>query len=385
MVLIVIVVLIWTFSSYLVKSVYTKFKGPFFLTYFANSLFALYLPVVAVRRKFFMGRNALSAVLGADGNPAVYSTLIEDPISPPPRSSSDGDETTPSAVRPNSPTRTEGPGNSPTWDEVFRSMKNEQIFRASLFVCPLWFLANFLYNESLLLTSVSSSTVLSSMSCVFTALFAWKVGSEKLAWHTIVAVFMTIGGTAMVVLSDSKNGEEAPGDAQPSSFFGDLIALLGAIFYGCYTVAIHNKVKSESFDDLALFLGYLGLIGSVCLLPIVLILNSTEVEPLSDLPLSAVFMIAFKGIFDNVLSDLLWAKAVLLTSPTVSTIGINMTNPLSIIIDWMRGSAPSFVRLTGAIVMVAGFFLVSKTSEAQEGQASGENKEPPAAPEDHTV
>ncbi len=189
----------------------------------------------------------------------------------------------------------------------------------------------------------------------------------------------------MVVLSDSKNGEEAPGDAQPSSFFGDLIALLGAIFYGCYTVAIHNKVKSESFDDLALFLGYLGLIGSVCLLPIVLILNSTEVEPLSDLPLSAVFMIAFKGIFDNVLSDLLWAKAVLLTSPTVSTIGINMTNPLSIIIDWMRGSAPSFVRLTGAIVMVAGFFLVSKTSEAQEGQASGENKEPPAAPEDHTV
>ena len=92
MVLIVIVVLIWTFSSYLVKSVYTKFKGPFFLTYFANSLFALYLPVVAVRRKFFMGRNALSAVLGADGNPAVYSTLIEDPISPPPRSSSDGDE-----------------------------------------------------------------------------------------------------------------------------------------------------------------------------------------------------------------------------------------------------------------------------------------------------
>ena len=182
------------------KSVYTKFKGPFFLTYFANSLFALYLPAVALRRKFFMGRKALSVLLEVNGNAAMYSTLVEEQTTSLSTEESMDDEAI--SVQPQKPPLMAAGDNMPTWHEVFYSMKNKQIFQASLYVCPLWFLANFLYNESLLLTSVSSSTVLSSMSCFFTAVFAWKVGSEKLAWQTAIAVFLTIGGTVMVVFAD---------------------------------------------------------------------------------------------------------------------------------------------------------------------------------------
>ena len=70
-------------------------------------------------------------------------------------------------------------------------------------------------------------------------------------------------------------------------------------------------------------------------------------------------MIFCKGLFDNVLSDLLWAKAVILTSPTVSTIGINMTIPLSIISYLFCGKTLLFAHYLGALSMTTGFILVS--------------------------
>ena len=51
------VVLIWNFSSYLVKTVYSNFRGPFFLTFFGNSLFALYLPGLLVFRRYFRNQT----------------------------------------------------------------------------------------------------------------------------------------------------------------------------------------------------------------------------------------------------------------------------------------------------------------------------------------
>eukprot|EP00639_Heterosigma_akashiwo_P016882 CAMPEP_0206392682 /NCGR_PEP_ID=MMETSP0294-20121207/20140_1 /ASSEMBLY_ACC=CAM_ASM_000327 /TAXON_ID=39354 /ORGANISM="Heterosigma akashiwo, Strain CCMP2393" /LENGTH=87 /DNA_ID=CAMNT_0053845879 /DNA_START=306 /DNA_END=566 /DNA_ORIENTATION=- len=43
---------------------------------------------------------------------------------------------------------------------------------------PLWFLAQWPYNRSLLLTSVGSSTVLSACTCLFTLAFAAALGRE---------------------------------------------------------------------------------------------------------------------------------------------------------------------------------------------------------------
>lgn len=352
--LIVCVALIWTFSSYLVKTIQLQFRGPFFLTYFANSLFALYLPLLLIKRKF---------CYSSSGN----TLTAYDPI---------GDDE-------GAPTKTEGTAlfriDSPTWSHVFASMKNTKTFRNSLIVCPLWFLANFLYNASLLYTSVSSSTVLSATSCVFTALIALRMGSEKFHWFNVLAVLMTVGGTGMVVFGDSSTktactiseipGKNATGgdgteNSGVSIFLGDILALGGAVFYAIYTVAIQVKVGEANFDELALFLGYLGAIGCISLFPIVLVLNATGVESLSELPFDALLMMGFKGLFDNVFSDLLWARAVLLTSPTVSTIGINLTIPFSIFIDWTCGKVPSFVNLFGALLLMFGFVLVSKRSMA---------------------
>lgn len=38
-----------------------------------------------------------------------------------------------------------------------------------------------------------------------------------------------------------------------------------------------------------------------------------------------------QGMADNVLSDTLWAKAVMLTSPAAATVGLSLTVPLAIL------------------------------------------------------
>lgn len=42
-----------------------------------------------------------------------------------------------------------------------------------------------------------------------------------------------------------------------------------------------------------------------------------------------------KGFIDNVISDLLWARAVLLTSPTVATVALTLTIPMAMVSDWI--------------------------------------------------
>jgi solute carrier family 35 protein F5 len=62
--------------------------------------------------------------------------------------------------------------------------------KLSLAFCFLWFLANYTTNASLAYTSVASSTILSSMSGLFTLGFGALFGVEKLSIYKIVSVFL---------------------------------------------------------------------------------------------------------------------------------------------------------------------------------------------------
>ena len=73
------------------------------------------------------------------------------------------------------------------------------------------------------------------------------------------------------------------------------------------------------------------------------------------------------GVCDNVLSDYLWARAVLLTSPTVATIGMSITIPLAIISDLLLGNANlTIFSIFGAIFVIIGFVFVNIDQKAWE-------------------
>lgn len=72
---------------------------------------------------------------------------------------------------------------------------------------------------------------------------------------------------------------------------------------------------------------------------------------------------AISGLLDNVLSDYLWAKAVLLTTTTVATAGLTIQVPLAAIVDSISGNKPSFTDYIGAAAVMVGFAGINIPSE----------------------
>ena len=72
------------------------------------------------------------------------------------------------------------------------------------------------------------------------------------------------------------------------------------------------------------------------------------------------------GLFDNVLSEYLWARAVMLIGPTVATVGLSMQWPISIAVDmifkhprWLSNVSSAVLMVTGALLILFGFFGIN--------------------------
>lgn len=70
------------------------------------------------------------------------------------------------------------------------------------------------------------------------------------------------------------------------------------------------------------------------------------------------------GLLDNVLSDYLWAKAVLLTTTTVATAGLTIQVPLAAIVDSLTGNAPHLMDYLGAAAVLVGFAGINIPSDS---------------------
>jgi len=294
----------------------------------------------------------------------------------------------------------------------------------ALRIGPVWFLSNYFYNTSLAYTSISSSTVLASTGSLFTFLFAVTCGDEKVNLSKLAGVLLCFVGSVLTGLSDAKAaidydasrsfnetdfdkptaslGDVAGDDSillqsestldnhKSLQLLGDLAGLISAIGYGTYTVLIRNLCpKDESRMSMQLLLGYVGAINGLVLLPVVIKLvffdscalpdddspsdnagagldGASEESFSSFSPCERITMVVMayllgKAFFDNVLSDYLWARAVILTSATVATVGLGLTIPLAFFSDWFMGHSDvvSVRSVAGAVAVLFGFIFVN--------------------------
>eukprot|EP00978_Attheya_sp_CCMP212_P013416 scaffold33712_cov57-Attheya_sp.AAC.7 len=190
---------------------------------------------------------------------------------------------------------------------------------------------------------------------------------------------------------------ENHGWENPNMLWGDIAGLISAVGYGTYTVLIRTLCpKNENLMSMQLLLGYIGVINMICLMPVTIKLllfdmnnkssdspdsmdEFDDVSPITDdggaggVPSSTTsrltwvifwFLVA-KGLADNVLSDYLWARAVILTSATVATVGVGLTIPLAMVSDWImgHGNVTSIESIFGACAVLIGFICVNMEGE----------------------
>ena len=78
-----------------------------------------------------------------------------------------------------------------------------QTMRVGLVMCPLWFAANLSYNASLSMTSITSSTIISTTSTLWTFLFAVCTRAERGSALALAGVILTMAGALMSGLHPS--------------------------------------------------------------------------------------------------------------------------------------------------------------------------------------
>ena len=72
-------------------------------------------------------------------------------------------------------------------------------------VAPLWFLAQFTFNTSLHLTSVTSNTILSSTASLFTYGLSWAVIQEPFVAHKLVSIIVCAAGITITISNNNNN------------------------------------------------------------------------------------------------------------------------------------------------------------------------------------
>ena len=92
------------------------------------------------------------------------------------------------------------------------------------------------------------------------------------------------------------------------------------------------KEKEETFK-FTVFLGFVGLINDVILLPLFPIFNAIGLEKFEWPNGHTVALLTVNALIGTVISDYCWARSVVLLGPLITTLGITLTFPLSLMID----------------------------------------------------
>lgn len=240
-------------------------------------------------------------------------------------------------------------------------------------LAPAMYFSDYAYNKGLKHTTVASSTVLVSTSCVFVLFLSVLLGVEPFRCGKLLGVLFAVTGTAMTTWHDAVKQDDMDEMQQLENedvdmVYGDMWSLLAAVGYAVYSVqALMLCPKNEDLYSMTLLMGYVGIICSVPLLPMALYKMLT----LEGLTLKSMGILIVKGLLDFVVTDYLLFRAIILTSATVANVGLGLTIPLAFAADAIfKDITLTSLQAMGALTVLAGFILVNWMSSFDESLAA---------------
>ena len=152
------------------------------------------------------------------------------------------------------------------------------------------------------------------------------------------------------------------GDGQGGSFtMGNLTTLLSALAYGLYAAQLKLEIPTEEHTPMPYLFGLFGALILIGVAPCIAIVHVLKVERFAPPGGETLLALLLNGLFGSVVSNMLLARAMVLASPLVATVGLSLSIPLAIASDVMRGRSGFMdVRpILGTIAVWAGFLGVS--------------------------
>ncbi|CAN8062684.1 unnamed protein product [Agarophyton chilense] len=322
--IVIAVACIWTFTAELIQFIFQgdkPFDKPYFVTYFSVSLFSILL--------FGFLRTSWRASAAAD-----------QPVEQPMQSMSN-------------PAIIEGEYDLDFEQPAKPQLSVRAVFHVGAQLAPLFFLSSWTYNIALDMTSVASSSIISSLTTLFTLVLGTMLGSVRFTMGKLIATGLSIAGVILISQQDT-NGQKGE-----RSFQGDLVNIGSSFVYALYTVLLNKNTDGAAFS-MSMMLGFMGFVTLLGFWPGMILCSVFGWESF-EIPQGKVLaLLLLNGLVGTVLSDFLWAKSVELAGSMIGTLSLSLSVPLSIIADYfLRGKTFALVYLLGTILVVSGFLLMN--------------------------
>ncbi|KAL2135206.1 hypothetical protein VTI74DRAFT_9412 [Chaetomium olivicolor] len=361
--LLLVVVFLWTLSNFLASYIFSDgtYNKPFFLVYVNTSCFAISLIPITVRHVMQNGLDATkitALAMWREWRLGVTPLKARDEGEDEERLLVD-DEGSLDAL-----------GNRPEG-----KLSLAETARLSLEFAMLWFAANYFASACLEYTSVGSVTILTSTSSIWTLIFCAITKVEGFTMRKLIGVLASLIGVVLISSVDlsginDDNRGSFPHKSTAQIAIGDAMAFFSAIIYGVYVTVMKRRVGNEDRVDMPLFFGLVGLFNVLFLWPGFFILHYTGIEPFELPPTSSVWFIIAINSAASFFSDILWAYAMLLTTPLVVTVGLSLNIPLSLIGEMIQYSQySSWLYWVGAGVVFISFLFVNHESQEDDGES----------------
>ncbi|EYE94059.1 putative integral membrane protein [Aspergillus ruber CBS 135680] len=384
--LLLVVVVLWTASNFLASTIFADntYSKPFFLTYLNTSCFILPLLGILLARIFKLWRlNKFSQITSLksllehlDSGDPLQADEQNQPILYHRAATGDGEEGDDDIRATDLGTQRE------IVMEQYKSGKLglRETAKLSLQFCILW--ANYFAMACLQHTTVGSTTILTSTSGVWTMVFGAALCVEKFTLRKFLGVIASLLGIILISRVDlSTSDAPAPDDSGNNGSFphkssaeialGDAMAAFSAIMYGVYTIVMKRQCGDESRVNMPLFFGLVGFFNMVFIWPGFIIMHFTGLEKFELPPTDRVWTILLVNSVSSLVSDIVWAYAMLLTTPLVVTVGLSLTIPLSLVGQIiLQNQYASPLYWVGAVIVFLSFLVVNHESRPVEEEVS---------------
>ena len=209
----------------------------------------------------------------------------------------------------------------------------------------LWF-------ESLRHTSVASSTTIVCTEVIWVSLGYGLFLKGKMSFRAILAIVITLVGSAMIAFADATSGG--------GHLYGDLLSLLAAITVAAY-VLLGRVVRASVSTTVYTFVVYAS-----CAFVLLLFCLFQKSSLLGYGP-SAIVVGLLLAIFSTILGHSIFSWCLKYFSPSfVSASKLCEPVVAAILASFLLGEAPVLLQIIGGVLIIGGVFYYSRIEQQGE-------------------
>ena len=201
--------------------------------------------------------------------------------------------------------------------------------------------------EGIARTRASDAALVVASTPAFIALVGRIRGAERVTLRRFIGIALSIGGVALVVLSNVKpvNGS--------STLTGDLLVLAGSFAWATYSVLLKPYTERVSGFQVSAF----TMAGGAMLFAVVSA-PAVWTTSWSTLPRLGWAALLYSAVFALVIAYYFWYRGVRVIGPTRTSMFSNLQPVIAVLIAWaLLHETPTFAQTVGTISMMTGLLL----------------------------